>query len=203
MLTFLDCEPAELLSRVLCGRKVDKGVGNGLLCGAALGSLARQSCGELARAHSLTALQARRLEAAFALGRWVEREQSRPGTLLGRPEQVYGLLAPELRGADQESFHALFLDTRHRLRGRQMVSLGTLSSSLVHPREVFAPALRERAAALIVAHNHPSGDPEPSSEDEAVTERLLEVGRLVGVPLLDHVILGHGSWVSLRDRMGF
>jgi DNA repair protein RadC len=174
-----------------------------LLATYGLQGLSRLTAEELTQGHALTPGQAGRLEAAFALGRWVERERPAPCLHLARPEAVYRLLAPELRGEQQESFHALFLDSRHRLKGRQIVSLGTLTSSLVHPREVFAPALRRGAAALIVAHNHPSGDPEPSSEDRAVTRRLLDVGRLVGVPLLDHVVLGHGSWVSMRESMGF
>jgi DNA repair protein RadC len=80
------------------------------------------------------------------------------------------------------------------------VSLGTLTASLVHPREVFQPALVHSAASLIVAHNHPSGDPEPSADDRATTRRLERVGRLVGIPLLDHVVLGAGSHVSFRER---
>jgi DNA repair protein RadC len=144
-----------------------------------------------------------RLAAAFALGRRVETEARRPRPSLRSPSEVHGLLAPEVRGAAQETFHALLLDGKHRLRRREQVSLGTLNSSLVHPREVFGPALREGAAALIVAHNHPSGDPEPSDEDLAVTRRLLEAGRILGVPLLDHVVIGDRSFVSIRERIRF
>ena len=81
--------------------------------------------------------------------------------------------------------------------------MGTLTTSLVHPREVFRAAVREGAAALVVAHNHPSGDPEPSGEDFDVTKRLLSAANLMGIPLLDHVVLGEHSWVSLRTRMPF
>jgi DNA repair protein RadC len=144
-----------------------------------------------------------RLAAAFALGRRVETEARRPRPTLRSPSEVHGLLAPEVRGAAQETFHALLLDGKHRLRRREQVSLGTLNSSLVHPREVFGPALREGAAALIVAHNHPSGDPEPSDEDLAVTRRLVEAGRILGVPLLDHVVIGERSFVSIRERIRF
>ncbi len=97
----------------------------------------------------------------------------------------------------------LLLDGKHRLRRREQVSQGTLTSSLVHPREVFGPAIREGAAALIVVHNHPSGDPEPSAEDLAVTRRLVEVGRILGVPLLDHVVIADAGYVSIRDRINF
>lgn len=198
-----DPTPETLLARLLGERAIEGDPAGELLATYGLHRLSRLSGEELTQGHALTPGQAGRLEAAFALGRWVERERPDPSPSLARPEAVYRLLAPEVRGEQQESFHALFLDPRHRLKGRQIVSLGTLTSSLVHPREVFAPALRLGAAALIVAHNHPSGDPEPSSEDRAVTRRLLEVGRLVGVPLLDHVVLGHGCWVSLRESMDF
>jgi DNA repair protein RadC len=94
-------------------------------------------------------------------------------------------------------FLALLLDGRNRLRAETWVSEGTLTTALVHPREVFAPAIRDRAAALILVHNHPSGDPSPSSEDVALTERLRQVGEVVGIRVLDHVVVGHGRWVSL------
>ena len=144
-----------------------------------------------------------RLAAAFALGRRVERGSEDARRPLQSAEQVYRLVAPELRGAEQERFQVLLLDGRHRLVRRVGVSEGTLTGSLVHPREVFRAAVREAAAALIAVHNHPSGDPEPSGEDLEVTRRLREAGRLLGIPLLDHVVVGDGTWVSLRERMGF
>lgn len=167
-----------------------------------LTELSRLAAPELRGLAGLTPTQAERLAAAFDLGRAVERARLPARPRLAGPAEVYRLLAPELRGLPKETFHALILDARHRLKGRARVSEGTLSTSLVHPREVFAPALRQGAAALIVAHNHPSGDPEPSAEDVAVTRRLREVGRLVGVPLLDHVVIGDGAWVSLNERIG-
>jgi len=108
-----------------------------------------------------------------------------------------------MRGLNKERFVALFLDNKHRLIGLERISEGTLNASLVHPRDVFRPAIRNSAAALVVAHNHPSGDPEPSQEDLDVTRRLLRVSRLVGIPLVDHVVMGDCSWVSLRERIAF
>ena len=93
----------------------------------------------------------------------------------------------------------LLLDGRHRVLGEEIVSLGTLTASLVHPREVFRPAIRASAAALILVHNHPSGDPEPSPEDRTVTERLASAGDLLGVPVLDHVVVAERGFRSLRD----
>ncbi|QDU66332.1 hypothetical protein Pla86_14010 [Planctomycetes bacterium Pla86] len=119
------------------------------------------------------------------------------------PEAAYACLRPVLDDRPTEEFWVLLLDGRHRVLGLAQVTVGTLTASLVHPREVFGPAIRLGAAGLIVAHNHPSGDPEPSTEDLEVTRRLLEVGKLVGIPLLDHLVMGDGSFVSLRRRMGF
>jgi DNA repair protein RadC len=116
-------------------------------------------------------------------------------------EGVARLLRPLLENEPSERFVALLLNGKHRVTGFVEVSRGTLTASLVHPREVFGPALREVAAAVIVAHNHPSGDPEPSHEDLEVTRRLRDAGQLLGVPLLDHIIVGeHGSFTSLRER---
>ncbi len=165
-----------------------------------LGVLARFSAVELARECGLTAARGERLAAAFALGRAAERARIGERPSLRRPEDVARLLAPELRGLEVETFHAVVVDARHRFKGRSLVSRGTLTSAPVHPREVFVPALRLAGAAVIVAHNHPSGDPEPSAEDVAVTARLVEAGRVVGVPLLDHVVVGGERWVSLRQR---
>jgi DNA repair protein RadC len=168
-----------------------------------LADLCRATPAHIRRAAEIPRTRSIRLAAVFALARRVETELRRPRPSLRSPSEVHGLLAPEVRGAAQETFHALLLDGKHRLRRREQVSLGTLNSSLVHPREVFGPALREGAAALIVAHNHPSGDPEPSDEDLAVTRRLVEAGRILGVPLLDHVVIGERSFVSIRERIRF
>jgi len=95
---------------------------------------------------------------------------------------------------------ALLLDTRHRVIGIHTVSIGTIRCSPLEPAEVLKAALLANAAVVIVAHNHPSGDPEPSAEDRAATKRLQEAGRIVGVELLDHLVIGDGRWVSLKER---
>jgi len=118
------------------------------------------------------------------------------------PAEVAKMLRPVLEHEPAEVFVVLLLDGRHRVTGLAEVSRGTMTSSLVHPREVFGPALRDSAAAIIVAHNHPSGDPSPSSEDVEVTRRLHEAGKILGIPLLDHVIVGEkGSFASLREKL--
>ena len=168
-----------------------------------LGAIARYSVRRVRLEFGLSRAGSERLTAAFALGRRVERAARHPRASMRTPSLVHELLAPEMRGLERETFHALLLDGKHRLQHVSRVSEGTLTCSLVHPREVFGPALREGAAALIVAHNHPSGDPEPSAEDISVTRRLIEAGRLVGIPLVDHVVIGEGSYVSIRERIRF
>ncbi len=147
--------------------------------------------------------EAARLCAAFALARELEgfRRDARPR--MHSALEVAQLLRPLVRGLERESFHVFLLDGRHALKRRELVSLGTLSTSLVHPREVFRSAVREGAAAVICAHNHPSGDPEPSAEDVEITRRLRQAGDVLGVPLLDHIVLGEWSHVSLRERLGW
>ena len=116
------------------------------------------------------------------------------------PEDAFELVRPVLVGADRERCLALLLDTKHRVLRVATVSVGTLDHTFMRPREVFRDALLANAAAVVVAHNHPSGDPEPSRDDEAVTRRLAEAGTLIGVDLLDHVVVGAGRWVSLARR---
>ncbi len=94
----------------------------------------------------------------------------------------------------------VLLDGKHRVIGEELISQGTLTSSPVHPREVFAPAIRHSSAAVVLVHNHPSGDPTPSADDLDITRRLVDVGELVGIRVLDHVIIGDGTYTSLADR---
>ncbi len=161
--------------------------------------LSRFTAPELVRECGLTMGHARRVAAAFALGRSVEQSRIGERPSLKHPSAVARLMAPLLRGLEVEAFHALYLDARHRLKGRVLVGQGTLTSAPVHPREVYGPAVRLAAAAVIVVHNHPSGDPEPSAADREVTERLVGAGVIVGVPLLDHLIWADGAWTSLRE----
>jgi DNA repair protein RadC len=140
-------------------------------------------------------------------------EPARPGTpleadLIGRPIRRPGdaarALAPHLEHEAVEVFAALPLNSRHEVIGYVEVSRGTLNRSLVHPREVLGPAVRLGAAAVIVAHNHPSGDPAPSAEDREVTTRLRSAGEVLGIPLIDHVVIGEGGrHASLRMLMSW
>jgi DNA repair protein RadC len=120
--------------------------------------------------------------------------------LIRCPGDAAELLMPLLRDEPKEKIVALLLDTRHRVLCTHTVSVGTINCSPLVPAEVLKAALLANAAAVIVAHNHRSGDPEPSTEDRAATKRLQEAGRVVGVELLDHLVIGDGRWVSLKER---
>ncbi|MBK6847831.1 MAG: DNA repair protein RadC [Proteobacteria bacterium] len=128
-------------------------------------------------------------------GSWTRR-----GEPLTRSEAVYRCVGGRLLGLRHEVFVVLALDAKNRLLSLTQVAQGSVTGVEVHPREVFAPLLREQAAAGIVAHNHPSGDPEPSEADRQLTDRLAHGGRLLGIPLLDHLVVGDGSFVSFADR---
>jgi len=116
------------------------------------------------------------------------------------PEDVVAIVGRKLRREQREHFVVLLLNARHEVTGQETVSVGSLNASIVHPREVFKPALLGSAASVVLVHNHPAGDPEPSEEDLTITKRLVEVGDLLGIGVLDHVIVARRGVVSLRSR---
>jgi len=125
------------------------------------------------------------------------REAAIDGTLLTNPEQVEAYMGG-LKGAQQECFVVIALNTKNRVIKKHLISLGTLNSSLVHPREVFRTLIQSNAAAWICCHNHPSGDPMPSAEDIRITKQLIQAGEVMGIRMLDHVIIGNSA-LSLRE----
>ena len=129
----------------------------------------------------------------------VRERADRPYTLRA-PGDVVGLLRAFMRDDPRERFVAVYLDSRHRPMAVHEVSIGTCDSAPVHPREVYCPAVALACAAVVVAHNHPSGDPTPSPEDRLVTERLRRAGEVLGIELLDHVVLGEGRYYSFAEE---
>lgn len=116
------------------------------------------------------------------------------------PGDAAGLVMEEMRHNLREHFRVVLLDTKNKVLGIEEISIGSLNTSLVHPREVFRPAIRKACASIILLHNHPSGDPTPSREDIEVTRRLFEAGRLIGIEVLDHIVIGDGNFVSFREK---
>lgn len=161
--------------------------------------LARAAPARLTREPGVGPSRSARLAAAFELGRraLVPPGDARPR--LTTAATVAAHLAPEHGAHREERFGVVLLDTRHRLIRTVVISQGTLDASLVHPREVFRAAAEHSAAALVLFHNHPSGDPAPSVDDLALTRRLVEAGELMGMAVVDHVVLGAGCWHSLRE----
>jgi DNA repair protein RadC len=131
--------------------------------------------------------------------RWKIERVAETLTNLRAASDVFGVVRGILEEEAQEVFLALYLSTQNQLNGYSEVTRGTLDASLVHPREVFRGALLANAASVIVAHNHPSGDPTPSAEDRVVTRQLKVAGELLGIELLDHVIVGHKRYMSFAD----
>lgn len=164
-----------------------------------LRGLANRSVADLVRLDGIGSATASRIVAACELARRLQRERRDRGPVLASPRAVWRHLALELRDRERERFLSLCLDSRNQLVREHVVSLGSLNASIVHPREVFKPALSCSAAAIVIVHNHPSGDPAPSREDREVTRVIAEAGRLLDVPLHDHVIVGADSYFSFRD----
>lgn len=155
---------------------------------------------ELATVKGMGLAKACQIAAAMELGRRVALSQFHERPQIRSPQDVYELMHLQFIAEKREHFLAVLLDTKNRVLRIETISIGTLDSSLVHPREVYRAAVREGAACWIAVHNHPSGDPTPSPEDIAITKRLKEAGELLGIALLDHLIIGDGNYTSLRER---
>ncbi len=140
-----------------------------------------------------------RIGAALELGRRLAREGPAARAVIRGPRDVFELCAPAVRDLPQEEFRVLLLNTQHAVLREVVVTRGTLDGALVHPREVFRTAIAEGAAAVILVHNHPSGDPSPSPEDRSVTRQLAEAGKVIGIPVVDHVVIGDARYTSFVE----
>ena len=176
-------------------------VAAGLLAhgGPDLACLARRTAAELATAPGVGRAKATRIVAALELGRRLLEEGRPDRTRIRTPADVYRWFAPRMADLAAEEFHVLALDSQSGVLRDLLVTRGILNSSLVHPREVFRGAIAEAAAGIIVVHNHPSGDPTPSADDRAVTRQLVEAGRVLDVPVYDHVVVGANRYLSFAE----
>ena len=195
---------AELLAIVLGsggrGRSALR-IGQEIL-GASSGSLRRlamKPVGDLTSHSGVGRVRAVVIHAALELGRRMASEHRDEALPIRSPRDVVAVFGPRLEDAPVEEFHVAVLDAQHRLERDITVTRGILNSSLVHPREVFREAIAERAAAIILIHNHPSGDPSPSADDRNVTDQLVAAGRLLDIPVHDHVIIGRGRYTSFAE----
>lgn len=166
--------------------------------GGAVG-LTRTGLEPLRRVHGVGTAKGTQILAAVELGRRTLLTASVPRTAFGSPAEVAAFLVPRFSAREVEQFGVMLLDSRHRLVKAQVLTVGTLDCSVVHPRDVFRAALDANAASVVVFHNHPSGDPTPSPEDVALTRRLVAAGTLLGVEVLDHLVLADASYFSFRE----
>ena len=159
------------------------------------------SIAELCQLKGVGPAKATTIKAALELGKRLSGEPAQRHLKVTSPQDLVNYFQPRLQHLRKEVFKVVLLDTKHQMLKDVTVSEGSLSASLVHPREAFLPAIKESAAAVIFIHNHPSGDPTPSPEDKELTRRLAEVGQLVGIHVLDHIIIGSGTpgHTSFRD----
>jgi len=162
--------------------------------------LSLASITKLQQIHGIGSAKAAQISAVFELARRLENfsEKERPG--ISSPEVAYKHIYPILREQKKEFFIALYLDTKNKLIYKEIVSVGSLNANIVHPREVFKTAIAQSAAAIIVAHNHPSGDPAPSQNDIDITRKLIETGNVVGIEIHDHIIVGNGRYLSMKEQ---
>lgn len=154
---------------------------------------------ELMHIKGLGQAKAATVLAALEIGRRIASARPLERVHIGSAQEGADFLMPRLRYAAREQFVAVMLNSKNRVIATEVISEGTLTSSVVHAREVFTPALLHHAAAVIVAHNHPSGDPQPSREDREVTAMLAQSGKVLGIPLLDHLIIGDGAYYSFQE----
>lgn len=164
-----------------------------------LSSLVNVSTTELCSVRGIGPAKAAQLKASFELGRRFLSSPLSEGLKMNKSQQVFRHFSTRLRAVKKELFITILLDQKNKVIRDVTISEGNLTSTVVHPREVFSPALRESAASVIFLHNHPSGDPSPSREDQAITKRLVNVGHLNGIPVLDHVIIGSDNYFSFAD----
>jgi DNA repair protein RadC len=173
-----------------------------LMTYGSLSALARASTIELQKIHGIGKEKAKILKATLEMGKRLVQESVGENPRIATPEEAAAVLRERARSLDREVFWVLLLDIKNRLLTPPCeVSKGTLNSSLVHPREIFKPAVHHSAANVILAHNHPSGDPSPSSQDIKLTKKLVEAGRMMGIEVLDHVIIGRKRHEGSSDFM--
>ncbi len=165
-----------------------------------LNKMKNASIEELKKVKGIGFATACKLQAAFKLGEKAEMQITNYGEKIEGPESVFNLLKKKIGDKKKESFYILSLTTRNNLISVDKISTGTLSASLAHPREVFLPVIKNSASTVIIVHNHPSGDPQPSEDDLEITKRLAESGKILGIDVVDHIIISKDNYFSFKDK---
>ncbi len=165
-----------------------------------LGGLHRATYQEVCQQHGLGSAKAAQIKAAIELGRRMTLESPDERAVIQHPSDVAGLVMYEMEAFTQEHLWVLLCDTRNRVLNTEKIYKGSLNSSTVRIGELFRPAIQRNAASIVIVHNHPSGDPTPSPEDIALTRGVIQAGKLLDIELLDHVVIGAGKYVSLKER---
>lgn len=191
---------AVLLGRGIAGESVTVTVQRLLKEFGSLKGIAQASIEELSRVKGIGLAKACQIKAAFELAKRVDRESGGAKTPVKVPADAVAVARNRLKDKQKEYFLAILVDTRGQVIKTCEVSIGSLDSSIVHPREVFKEAIAASAANVIFVHNHPSGDPTPSNEDIGLNKRLAEAGAILGIGVLDHIIIGNPDFVSMRER---
>lgn len=172
-------------------------------CGDDLMELHQITLEELCLIEGIGESKACQILAAIELGKRLKQSTIMRKTKLSSPNEVVTFFSAELNESKVEKFIAVLLNTKNEVINWEVISIGSLNASIVHPREVFNRAIKRSAASLIVVHNHPSGHVDPSREDINITKRLFEAGQLIGIPLIDHIIIGRDKYYSLRKKINF
>lgn len=170
-------------------------------CGdSKLGGLADLSLAELMSIKGIGRDKATKILAAVELSRRISRINDSHKSVITCPDDAAEYAMPRLMNEQREHFAVILVNAKNRIIGMPIISIGSLTASVVHPREVFKSAIKHTAAAMILVHNHPSGDPTPSKEDIITTKRLVEAGKLMDIPVLDHIIIGRNKYISLKEK---
>ncbi|MGF9700844.1 MULTISPECIES: RadC family protein [Paenibacillus] len=163
-------------------------------------SLMDMSLNELTAMKGIGMAKAVQLKAGIELGHRIAKSRRVQSSSIRTPRDAADILLEQLRYLQKEHFVCLFLNSKNHIIAQETLSMGSLNASIVHPREVFRAAIKCSSASIVCAHNHPSGDPTPSPEDIQITKRLIEAGSIVGIDVLDHIIIGDGTYVSLKEK---
>jgi DNA repair protein RadC len=155
---------------------------------------------DLSTVKGLGTAKAAQIQAMVELGKRLAASVGPSRPTIRSPQDAADILMPELRDEPQEHFHALFLNTKNEVLRTRTITIGSLDASLITPRELFREAISSNSASVIIAHNHPSGDPTPSKEDVNVSKRLMQAGEMIGIEVLDHIVIGDGRWISIKER---